>query len=235
MLQLRTFGGLSLRLDGTAITGTVTQRRRLALLALLAVMGEEGMSRDKLLAYLWPEKDAESSRHILNQLLYAYRRLAGCEGLFLGRKTLRLNSAMIETDLEVFEAGFASGNLERAVSTYRGPFLDGFFLPEAVPFEDWVTGQRDRYARRVAEALEQLARRALEQNDLDAEVRWRHLAVELSPLSGTTVLALAETLSRRGDRPAALRVLRVHRERVRKELQAEVDPVMVSLEQRLAG
>jgi DNA-binding SARP family transcriptional activator len=57
MLQLRTFGGLTLQQDGENITGVATHRRQLALLALLAVAGDEGMSREKLLAYLWPEKD----------------------------------------------------------------------------------------------------------------------------------------------------------------------------------
>ncbi|HEV8357847.1 MAG TPA: hypothetical protein VGQ17_13935, partial [Gemmatimonadales bacterium] len=125
MLRLRAFGGLTLRLDGTPITGVVTQRRQLALLALLAVSGDEGMSRDKLLAYLWPEKGTDASRHILNQLLYSQRQHAGDAGLFLGRKTLRLNPALIESDVQAFDGALAAGEGERAVAQYRGPFLDG--------------------------------------------------------------------------------------------------------------
>ena len=77
MLRLRTFGGLTLARDGEDLSGAITQRRRLALLALLAVAGAGGMSRDKLLACLWPESDAERARHVLNQLLYAQRRQGG--------------------------------------------------------------------------------------------------------------------------------------------------------------
>src|SRR6266404_7134855 len=98
MLRLRTFGGLSLSRGEENLTGAVTQRRRLAILALLAVAGESGMSRDKLQAYLWPEADAERARHVLNQLLYAQRRQVGNEALFVGRKTLRLNRDLIATD-----------------------------------------------------------------------------------------------------------------------------------------
>src|SRR5262245_7021734 len=57
VLRLRTFGGLTLARGSEDLTGAVTQRRRLALLALLAASGPAGMSRDKLLAYLWPESD----------------------------------------------------------------------------------------------------------------------------------------------------------------------------------
>ena len=52
MLRLRTFGGLSLSRGTENLTGAVTQRRRLAILVLLAVAGDVGMSRDKLVAYL---------------------------------------------------------------------------------------------------------------------------------------------------------------------------------------
>ena len=50
MLRLRTFGGLTLaRDDDPPMTGAATQRRRLAILALLAVARDGGMSRDKIL------------------------------------------------------------------------------------------------------------------------------------------------------------------------------------------
>src|SRR5205814_2687931 len=91
MLRLRTFGGLSLSRGTENLTGAITQRRRLAILALLATARDAGLSRDKLQAYLWPESDAERARHVLNQLLYAQRRQVGHNTLFVGRKTLRLN------------------------------------------------------------------------------------------------------------------------------------------------
>ena len=52
MFRLRTFGGAALFDDGRPLDGPAVQRRRIALLALLAVAGEGGMSRDKLLAFL---------------------------------------------------------------------------------------------------------------------------------------------------------------------------------------
>ena len=58
MLQLTVFGGLTLGLEDGLVSGAMTQRRRLALLALLAVARQRGLSRDKIMAYLWPESDA---------------------------------------------------------------------------------------------------------------------------------------------------------------------------------
>jgi DNA-binding SARP family transcriptional activator len=53
MLKLETFGGLTLTDD--AGRHVVSQRRRLALLALIASGGARGIPRDKLIACLWPE------------------------------------------------------------------------------------------------------------------------------------------------------------------------------------
>jgi DNA-binding SARP family transcriptional activator len=146
MLQLRTFGGLSLTRGQEKLTGAISQRRRLAILTLLAVSGDVGMSRDKVVAYLWPEADSERARHVLNQLLYSQRRQAGSDALFQGRKTLRLNPDLIQSDAGSFDAALAQGELDRAVGIYSGPFLDGFFLKDAPGFEQWVEQQRDRYA-----------------------------------------------------------------------------------------
>jgi DNA-binding SARP family transcriptional activator len=45
-LRLLTFGGLNVLVAGHATTGSATQRRRLALLALLAVARDRGLNRD---------------------------------------------------------------------------------------------------------------------------------------------------------------------------------------------
>jgi len=221
MLRLRTFGGLTLLVDGVSVTGALTQRRQLALLALLAVVRDLGMSRDKILSYLWPERDTETARHILNQQLYSQRQSGG-EELFVGRKTLRLNPTMFECDLWSFQDALRVGRLEVAVECYRGPFLDAFHLREAGEFEEWVESQRRRFRRQHLEALEQLARTAEAAGNLDDVLRWRRRAMEADLLDGTVALALARTLVQRNDRPAAIRELREYATRVRTVL--EVDP-----------
>ena len=59
MVELRTFGGLSIEANGAPPTGAAAQRKTLALLALLA-RHPRGLSRDKVIAYLWPETDRKS-------------------------------------------------------------------------------------------------------------------------------------------------------------------------------
>ncbi|HEU5303045.1 MAG TPA: hypothetical protein VFU40_00245 [Gemmatimonadales bacterium] len=59
---------------------------------LLARAGESGMSRDKILGYLWPDSEPEKARGGLAQALYALKRDLGSDELFVGTRDLRLNS-----------------------------------------------------------------------------------------------------------------------------------------------
>src|SRR5438105_5338862 len=73
--RLRTFGGLSLTSESGPVTGAATQRRKLALLAVLATGGERGVSRDRLRGLLWSGSEAEHARPPLTQSPSAWRRV----------------------------------------------------------------------------------------------------------------------------------------------------------------
>src|SRR5213596_16209 len=118
MLELRMFGGLSVQDGGAAITGAATQRKTLALLALLATAGKSGLSRDKLIAYLWPETDTEHGRNLLNQACYALRRDLRERELLVGASELRLNPAVVTSDVQAFEDALQRGDAAAAVRAY---------------------------------------------------------------------------------------------------------------------
>jgi DNA-binding SARP family transcriptional activator len=234
-LRLLTFGGLNLLVDGQTTTGSATRRRRLALLALLAVARDRGLSRDKVQVYLWQESDAERARHGLNQLLYFQRRHLGGHNLFLGRKTLRLNRTVITTDLWDFEDAHETGAHEAAVRLYAGPFLDGFFLRGAPGFERWVDEHRSRLAEWCAQAVGALATAAAAGGDHHRAVEWLRRAAELNPFHTETVLRLAEAWVATGDRAAAVRCAQHHAELLRSELGLAPDPRVVRMIEQLGG
>src|SRR6266446_8991607 len=110
MLVLRTFGGLSIEENRAPYSGAATQRKTLALLALLAAAGKNGLSRDKLIAYLWPETDTEHGRNLLNQACYALRRDLREREVLLGGSELRLNADVVASDLQAFETALQRGD-----------------------------------------------------------------------------------------------------------------------------
>src|SRR5688500_17930131 len=146
MFTLRLLGGLSLGSEAGAVTGRAAQKRRLALLCLLAAAPSRVVSRDKLIGVLWPESDTEQARHLLSVALYELRKALGEELVQSRGDDVALSAEGLRTDVEAFEKALAEGALDRAVELYAGPFLDGFFLSDAPEFERWVDAERDRLA-----------------------------------------------------------------------------------------
>lgn len=72
MLHLTTLGGLALEHDDGPFVGVAVRRRPLALLAFAAA-NMHGTTRDKILAYFWPESDLAHARNCLKQTVFALR------------------------------------------------------------------------------------------------------------------------------------------------------------------
>jgi len=233
MLFLKTFGGLSVEVSGAPGSGAAQQRRTLALLALLAVSGRRGVSRDKLSAYLWPESDAEHARNLLKQACYALRRDLHAPELFLGAAELRLNPAVITSDIQTFEHQIEAGNPEGAAVVYAGPFLDGFYLAAAGEFERWVEDERSRVARQALEALESLATQAASAGDVKAAMKWWRRLTELDPLSAQAALGLMRALDDAGERAEAVQHGRRYDAFVRQELGVDPAAEVLALTQAL--
>lgn len=221
MLYLLTLGGLSLVDEQRLLLAD--QRRRLALLALLAVAGDRGMTREKLVAFLWPESTTENARHSLDQLLYYLRRNVH-EELLMGTDPLRLNPQIVSSDLTAFAAAATGNNAETLMSLYRGPFLDGFFLNAAQEFDEWVEAQRARLHSLYAAALYRLARAADqdEQHTVAIE-RWRALTA-VEAFDARANLGLMRALSAAGDPRSALRHARAYEELSRLKLGEALSP-----------
>ena len=204
MLRLNTLGGLVALRDGAPLTGEVAQPRRLALLAALARAGTRGITRDKVLALLWPDTDEERARRTLSQALYALRRGLGDDAAIVGTNDLRLDAAVITSDVDEFEAAIREGALERAVELYGGPFLDGFRLAGAPDFDRWLETERNALSHAYASTLEQLARDAANKGDALRAVQWWRKRAGLDPTNSRVAMELMRALAAAGDRPGAL-------------------------------
>jgi DNA-binding SARP family transcriptional activator len=131
----------------------------LALLAQLAVAGPRGVSRARLVHRLWPDSDEDKARNVLAQTLHKLKRdIAGAE-IVTGTNELRLDDALVSTDVGDFERYASAGQLEEAARLYDGPFLDGFYVNGAGEFERWTESERASLARLAAETFEALARK----------------------------------------------------------------------------
>jgi TolB-like protein/DNA-binding SARP family transcriptional activator/Tfp pilus assembly protein PilF len=220
-LYLKLFGGASIDTGSGSVAGAAAQRRRLALLARLALERSAGVSRDKLIAFFWPESGAEKSRHLLSDAIYRINQALGQDVIVAAGEQLRLDAALLPSDVAEFEDALARGDRAAAARSYTGPFLDGFFIEGALEFERWVESERQRLAQAFAGALEALAEAARERGDpVESVAWWRRLAAH-DPWNSRAALGLVKALGAAGDRAAALQHARVHEALLRSDWGAE--------------
>src|SRR6478672_2936096 len=168
MLTLRLFGGLSLTDSEGIVPARATQRRRLALLAILATRGEQPTSRDRLIALLWPDADRERARHLLSDSLYVLREALHGDLFRLAGDSVALDPVRVTSDVMEFRRALVAGDLLTAAEIHgsRGAFLDGVHLVDTVEFERWVDAERDQLATDYRWTLDKLAGEASGRGDL---------------------------------------------------------------------
>jgi DNA-binding SARP family transcriptional activator/Tfp pilus assembly protein PilF len=231
--SLKVLGGIALAGERGPVTGPAVQRHRLALLSLLATAHPRAVSRDKLLAWLWPERESEPARRLLNQAVHALRQALGAEAIVSAGDDLQLDIGVVHCDVVAFEEALAGGAPERAVALYTGPFLDGFFLDDAPEFERWVDRERDRLAGAYAKALEGLAEAAERGGDSGAAMEWWKARAAHDPYDSRVALRVMQVLERAGNRAGALQHAMLHQQLLRDELEMEPDPEIHALVERL--
>ena len=228
--HLRTLGTLALTDPAGAIAlgAHGRHKRRLALLSVVAAAGVRGRTRDQLLLLFWPEATQSRARHSLDQLLYALRTSLSDE-VFSGINPLRINEAVVESDVGEFAAAYEREDYAAAIDAYGGPFLDGFYLGDSPEFEQWVDAERGRLAAKYTDALERLARAASEVDDHLNALRWWRALTESESLSSQYAAGYMRALVRAGDSAAALRHAERHATLLDQELGVEPGPEVARL------
>src|SRR5438093_881025 len=225
--------------------------------ALLLYLGVEGgmHSRSKLAALLWPDSEpSDALKGLRNALTLLRHLLAGPDSsasphshLLSEHELLGLDPhAPLELDLDVVQQAWHQAQrlssapseeqraalvtqVQHALSLVRGPFLDGFWLREEAPFDEWVQQQQQKWQVRLQLLFDRLS-------------CWQEVAGELEPARVTLTRWLAldplsEEIYRRlmrvhlalGDATAALQVYATCRARLAQELQIEPSADTVAL------
>jgi DNA-binding SARP family transcriptional activator len=208
VIDFRVLGNLELkRPEGEEILSVLSQPKRVALLAYLALATAQGFRRrDTIIGLFWSEMDQERARGALRKSLYFLRKSMGEEVLRgRGDEELALDWSEITCDAVEFESAVTTGNLERALELYRGDLLDGVFLSGCPEFEKWLDGERERLREMAAGAAWDLANRYLALGRITEGERMAQRALGLVPTDENEVQGFIRALSDAGDRAAAVR------------------------------
>jgi predicted ATPase/DNA-binding SARP family transcriptional activator len=211
-LHIQLFGGLEIRIDDAPVT-TFISNKAPALLAYLAVT-RRPQQRDTLAALFWGEMGDADAKNNLRQTLTSLRKTLD-RFLEITRETVALRAdASISSDVATFETALRTTRhadeatrptqLQIAVDTYRGDFLEGILVRDALEFEEWALAQRTRYRELALQAFHQLTECNLIQADYSAAIdaATRQLALDPWREDGYRQLMLA--LARTGQYVAAM-------------------------------
>src|SRR3989440_1819223 len=256
LLRVAVLGPPEVVHDGRRLTFAL--RKAQALLLYLAVEG--GMHpRSKLAALLWPDSEPHDARTALRNALVLLRsQLSDDEASPAGHSHLRSERDLLgldphapfELDLDVVQQAYQqarrisafpseppgsalAAQVQRALALVRGPFLDGFWLGQDAPFDEWVQQQQQQWQVRQQLLLDRLS-------------SWQEVGGELEPARATLTRwlaldALSEEASRRlmrmdlalDDASAALQVYATLRAHVAEELRVQPSAETVALAEQI--
>lgn len=225
-----------------ALTGTdgrpieISSKKNRLLLAMVASSPRRRMSRDALSGLLWASYGDEQARSSLRQALAVLRReLYGKDGVLLagtdGAVALHPSDVAVDADrfLRDVEIG-TRASLERALSLWRGPFLEDVSVAEP-EIEQWLRERREYFDNLYIAAMDRMVTLL----DGVARINMALRLVQADTLREGSHRRVMEALLASGEKAQALRHYENMRKLMRDELGVEPSPETQSLRDRIAA
>jgi ABC-type oligopeptide transport system substrate-binding subunit/DNA-binding SARP family transcriptional activator/AAA+ ATPase superfamily predicted ATPase len=206
-ITMTTLGVPCVEVDGQI--KTISRRQVRALLYYL-VCTRGSIAREQLCFLFWPDRAEDEARRNLSILLSHLRRAFHPIHLVeTSTDNVILENDIFNLDLREFERLLELGggdeieSLTKAVSLYRGHFLEGFSLPGCSEYESWLTLQRRRLEQDYLRALTTITLALQERREYDAAARYAQTYLAVDELSEHVHRILIELYIAMGDRNRA--------------------------------
>lgn len=195
-------------------------RKHLALLVRLALDPGKQFTRDYLADLFWPDAPPKHANHSLAQGLSVIKAKIAREAVVLRRATVGLAAGWIDVDVQ---------HLSEAEVAIDGPFMDGFEIPGARPFEDWKDEYRARLSPQVRDCLVRQMDAARRIGDFVTVERHATRLQDLDPLAEEGIRGVMEARAWASDRSSALKAFARYEARLKEELGAKPGPELVRM------
>ena len=233
MIRCRTLGPADVSVDGQPAPPELLWRKHFALLVVLARAPRRTRVREQLTGLLWPEKAETAARHSLNEALRVIRRTAGDDALDTRGEHVTLAANAVELDVDALERLATSGDVAGASALVQGEFLEGFAIPGASEFENWLSSERRHWAGRGVALLVAQAEVEGGAGRIAAALGFAERALAIDPLAEPALGALLRLLALSGERNAALERYERFAELMRERLAAEPSGPLRALVERI--
>jgi DNA-binding SARP family transcriptional activator/Tfp pilus assembly protein PilF/DNA-binding Lrp family transcriptional regulator len=204
MLAIHLLGPPQILMDGQTLN--VSRRKSRALVYYLADQ-QKPVTREHLISVFWSDLERQAAFQNLRTTLYGLRQDLGDE--FLAEADQVALSSQIQVDTHRFSQHLESQpaklqQLKSALDLYRGDFLQDFSLPDSLPFEEWLTVEREHYRRLFMRGLQALAQLYEAANDFRAAIDVLERALAFNPLQEDLQREVIHLYYLAGDRPGAI-------------------------------
>lgn len=195
-------------------------RKHLALLVRLALEPGKQFTRDYLSDLLWPDAAPKLANHSLAQGLSVIKAKVAREAVVIQRATVGLAAGWIDVDIN---------HLSSNEVTIDGPFLDGFEIPAARPFEDWKDEFRARLMPQLRDCLVRQMDAARRIGDFPTVQHHAEHLQDLDPLAEEAIRGIMEARAWASDRSGALKAFGRYEAKLAEELDAKPGPDLVRM------
>ncbi|MCG8351867.1 MAG: tetratricopeptide repeat protein [Chloroflexales bacterium] len=253
-LTISVLGPLQITSDNRPLIGLNYDKAQ-ALLIYLAIEARYMQRRDALAGLFWPDCSQQSARHNLRQALTILRQAIRDHDttqpfMLTSRETIQFNA---DSDHWLDAAQFTllldrcdthqhqhpaacpscAQRIEQAIALYRGPFLEQFFLPDSVAFEDWALFKREQLYQRAIQALARLTGYYHQTGDHERACRSARRQVELDPWREEAHRQLMYALALQGERSMALAQYEQCRRILAEKLGLEPEEATIALYEQI--
>ncbi len=252
-LEIALLGTFQVSKEGELVTRFETVPAR-ALLVYLVLHPGMPFRREVLADLLWQDQPRTEALHTLRQTLNRLRRaIEGSDTdepfLHITRQTIQFNpdsDYWLDTDAfarlvdtihrhahrRLGACGTCMQGLAQASDLYRGDLLTGFYL-DSLPFEEWLTVEREHLHRRAMEALYHLADCYNQRGEYRQSQGYARRQLELEPWREEAQRQLMVALALSGQRSAALTQYEACRRVLSEELGVEPEAETLALAEQI--
>ncbi len=233
MIRLQTLGTLEVTLDGAEAPAELLWKKNTAVLLYLARAPKRRCTREQLIGLLWADKDDAAARQSLREAIRVVRHCLGEERFKASGDVIQLLNGAVELDTDQLEKLVKQRDWAHTTSLINGGFVDGFKIPDASGFEDWLTVERSHWRGLSMDALLRHAEERLDAGDELGSDDPITKARKLDPLSQRALRAEMRRLAGADQRSEALRVFDDFVKQSQRDGEIPLEPETKALAERI--